>query len=244
MFSFNDFSKNTASKLAVIAPNIYLQRIFLIVFLVIIGAAVWWQNSGGSVNYSVQKFSKTYVPDVAAELDFTTAEVAWSGLQFDPQGNLKIGALTETALIDAIALMNEQTSELLMTRMALLLEKQFGDIESQQIIELLPVLKNYKEIEQRWWEESGSNNLSVDKPPAYTELFQIQDELLGERRAKLMFSEQRRLIKIMLASYQIQNDTNLTQAEKDKALMELQTNSQNGFLDDSLGGATESTLNE
>lgn len=226
MFSVNNFSKNTVSKLAIVAPTIFLQRIFLIIFLVIIGAAVWWQNSGGSANYPVQKFSKTYVPDAAFEFDFTNAEVAWSSLQFDRQGNLKIGALTETALVDAIALMNEQTSEPLMARMALLLEKQFGGKASQQIIELLPILKNYKEIEQRWWEESGSDNLSADEPPAYTELFKIQDELLGETRAKLMFSDQRRLIKMMLASYQIQNDTNLTQAEKDRALMELQTNSQ------------------
>jgi len=227
MFSVNNFPINISSKLISTVPSIFQQRIILIVFLVIIGAAVCWQNTG-STNYPVQKFLKT---PVLVVVDFTMAESAWSGLQFDPQGNLKIDGLTETALLDAIALMHDQTSELEMARMALLLEKQFGATASQQIMALLPILKNYKEMEQRWWEENGSNNLSADKPPAYSELFQIQDELLGETRAKLMFFEQRRVIGMMLASYQIQNDMSLTQAEKDRALMKLQSNSQDSLLD-------------
>jgi hypothetical protein len=211
------------------APSILQQRITLIVFLAVIGAVVWWQNAGDSLSRPVQKFLKTPLPDVVAELNFTLAEAGWSTLQFDSQKNLQINALTESALLDTIALMDEQTSELPMARMTLLLEKQFGTIASQQIMALLPVLKHYKEIEKRWWEENGSNNLSANKPPDYAELFQLQDELLGETMAKLMFSEQRRLLQMMLASQQIRNDSSLTQAEKDQALLDLQT----GFQDSS-----------
>ena len=134
---------------------------------------------------------------------------------------MRIDALTETALADAIALMHDQTSEvaseLAMARMALLLEKQFGATASQQIMALLPILKNYKEIEQRFWAENGSKT-----PPPHAQLFQLQDELLGKTLAEKLFSQQRRLAKVMLASHQIRNDTSLTQAEKDQALMELQ----------------------
>jgi lipase chaperone LimK len=40
--------------------------------------------------------------------------------------------------------------------------------------------------------------------------------------AKQMFSEQRRLTNMMLASQQIRNDARLTQAEKERALSDLQ----------------------
>jgi hypothetical protein len=203
--------------LAIATPSIVQQRIVLVVFLVVIGAAAWWQNAGGRSDYPVQKFSQTPVPDVFDELDFTIAEAAWSGLQIDSQGNLKIDALTETALVDAMDLLQGQASELPMARMAFLLEKQFGATASQQIMELLPILKNYKEAEQRWWAENGSKN-----PPPHAELFRLQDELLGETLAKKMFSEQRRLVSMMLASHQIRNDAALTQTEKDRALMDLQ----------------------
>lgn len=202
-------------------PSIFFQRIVLISFLVIMGIVVWWQQAGGSLNQPVQKFSKTSVPDVVAELNFTNAEAAWNDLQFDSQGKLKIDRLTETALVDSIDLMNGKDYEQRMERIALLLEKQFGETGSQEVMALLPILKNYKEIEQRWWQEKSGNEISSDEPPDYAELFQTQDELLGETRAKLMFSEQRRLIKMMLASYEVQNDQSLTQTEKDLALSEL-----------------------
>ena len=203
--------------LAIDTPSIVRQRIILVVFWVVIGALVWWQNTSDKSEYPVQKFSQTPVPDVLAKLDFTSAEAAWSGLQIDTQGNLKIDALTETALADAIGLMNDQTSALPMARTALLLEKQFGATASRQIMELLPALRNYKDAEQRWWSENGSRN-----PPPLAELFQLQDQSLGEALAKKMFSAQRRLANMMLASHQIRNDASLTQAEKDQALMALQ----------------------
>jgi hypothetical protein len=218
-----------ASTLANSPLSIFQQRIILIISLVVISAAAWWQNAGASSsNHSVQKFSKTPAPNAVAELDFTSAEASWSGLRIDSQGNLKIGALTHTALEDAIALIHDQASGPQMARMALLLEKQFGAAASQQIMALLPMLKDYRDIEQRWLEEIGSNNLSANKPPAYAELFQLQDELLGETLAKKMFSEQRRLANMMLASQQIQKDTNLSQAQKEQALMDLQKTFQEG----------------
>jgi hypothetical protein len=203
--------------LAIATPSIVQQRIILVVLLVVIGAVAWWQNAGGSSDYPVQKFLQTPVPDGVDELDFTIAEAAWSDLTIDSQGNLKIDALTETALVDATALMHDKASEQPMARMAFLLEKQFGVTASQQIIELLPILKNYKEMEQRWWEENGSKN-----PPPHAKLFQLQDELLGKKLAKQLFSEQRRLLTMMLATHQIRNDASLTQAEKDHALINLQ----------------------
>jgi hypothetical protein len=221
-------SVNNASTPATSTPPVVQQRIILTAFLVAISAAVWWQNTGESSNLPVQKFSKTPVPDVVAGLDFTSAEASWSGLQIDPQGNLEIDALTHTALVDAVALMHDRNSELQMARMALLLEKQFGATASQQIMELIPILKKYNEVEQRWWEDSDSNKLSANKPPAYAELFQLQDELLGETVATKMFSEQRRLAKMMLASHQIHSDVNLTQAQKEQALMDLQNTFQAG----------------
>jgi hypothetical protein len=145
------------------------------------------------------------------------AEAGWSGLQIDSQGNLQIDALTETALIDALALIPDESPELPMAQMAFLLEKQFGASASRQIMELLPALKNYKQAEQRWLEANGSKS-----PPPLAELFRLQDELLGETLAKKMFSEQRRLANMMLASQQIRNDASLTQTEKDRALMDLQ----------------------
>lgn len=203
--------------LAIATPSIVQQRIIVVVFVVVIGAVLGWQTAGGSADYPVQKFSQTPVPDEFAELDFTNAEAAWSGLTIDSQGNLQIDALTETALIDAMALMQGQASELPVARMAFLLEKQFGATASQQIMELLAALQNYREAEQRWWVENGSSN-----PPPHAELFRLQDALLGETLAEKMFSEQRRLVNMMLASQRIRNDDSLTQTEKDQALMVLQ----------------------
>jgi len=53
--------------------------------------------------------------------------------------------------------------------------------------------------------------------------------LWGEALAKKMFSDQRRLANMMSASLQIRNDANLTEAEKDQALIDLQTRFQNGL---------------
>jgi len=206
---------------AIRPPSIAQQRIIVVVFSVVAGAVERRQNAGGSANHPVRKFSTTPVPNVVDELDFTNAEAAWSNLQIDTQGNLKIDALTETALSGAIALMHDQPSapdsELAMARMAFLLERQFGAAASQQIIELLPLLKHYAETQQRWWEANGSRI-----PPPYAELFLLQDELLGETLAKKLFSEQRRLVRTMLATQQIRNDGSQTQAEKDLALMDMQ----------------------
>jgi hypothetical protein len=213
-------NKNTSMSL-LRTPSIAQQRIILIVLAAVIGASAWWQTASNHSNYSVQKFSTTPSPEIVSQLDFTDAEAAWSGLTIDSHGNFQIDARTDTALSDAIALIRDQpsksASELAMARMALLLEKQFGVTASRQIMELVPALKNYKEAEQRFWEENGNKN-----PPPHAELFQLQDQILGAELAKTLFSQQRRLARTMLASQQIQNDARLTQAEKDQALRELQ----------------------
>jgi hypothetical protein len=203
--------------LAIATPTIVQQRIILAVFVVAVGLAAWWQTLEHKADHAVQKLPPIRALVISDELDFTNAEAAWSSLQIDSHGNLKIDELTETALIESIALMQGHSSELPMTRMAFLLEKQFGATASQQVMELLPKLKNYKEAEQRWWQENGGRN-----PPAHAELFRLQDEVLGETLAKQMFSEQRRLAEMMLGSQRIRNDASLTQAQKDQALMDLQ----------------------
>lgn len=218
-------SDKNASMPTIRTPSIAKHRIVIVVFLAAIGAIAWWQNAGGSaddpVQRPVQKFSTTPVPEVVGELDFTNAEAGWSGLKIDPQGNLHVDALTETALSDAITLMRDQpsasASSLAMARIAFLLEKQYGATATQQVMELLPILTHYKEAEQRFWDENGDRT-----PPPHAELFQLQDELLGAALAQKLFSEQRRLATMMLASQQIQNDASLSQAEKDQALMQLQ----------------------
>jgi hypothetical protein len=202
---------------AFVTPSLARQRIILVAFFAVIGVASWWQNTGNNSAYPVQKFPLTSLPDDFDALDFTNAEAAWSGLTLDAQGNLQIDALTESALIDAIALMQDETSDPAKRRMTFLLEKQFGTTASRQIMELLPILKNYKEAEQRWLQENGSKD-----PPRHAELFQLQDKLLGETLARKMFAEQRRLTNLMLATHQIRNDASLTRAEKDEALRRLQ----------------------
>ena len=212
------FIKNT--------PAIKQQRIIIIAFAVIISVLVWWQQAGDRVNYAVQTFLPMPVADAVVDLDFTNAEAAWSNLQFDAQGNLQINAMTETALLDAIALISEPDSESQMARLAQLLEKQFGVNASNQIMALLPLLKNYKTLEQRWLVE----NQDIFPLP-HEQLFQLQDELFGKALAAKMFAEQRRLSKLMLATHQIQNDSSLTLAEKEKALMQLQTDFQTNLQD-------------
>lgn len=197
-------------------PTIFQQRIVLVVFLVLIGTAAWWQNAGGG-DHPARKFSAMSASDPFGKFDFTNAEAGWRELQFDSQGNLRIDALTETALLDAMTLLSEQRTEAPAARMAFLLEKQFGASASQQIMALLPKLQRYKEAEQRWLAEHGRMN-----PPPHAELFALQDELLGETLAKELFSEQRRLVHLMLASQQIRNDSSLTQEQRDRALMDLQ----------------------
>ena len=203
--------------LAIATPSIVRQRIILVVFLVVIGGVELLQSFSDNSGYSVEKFSLTAMPGDAGATDFAMAEAAWSGLQFDSQGNLKIDALTETALLDAVALTQGEGAEQRTARMAFLLEKQFGSAASEQVMKLLPVLKAYKQAEQRWWQENGSKT-----PPPHAELFALQDRLLGGTLAKKMFSEQRRLVNIMLASQQIRNDARLSATEKDQALMRLQ----------------------
>lgn len=202
--------------LATDSPSIVQQRVIVVVFFAVIAALSWWQNTSGNSDHPVQKFSQTPLPADFDDLDFTMAEAAWSDLKIDSLGNLKIDASTESALLDAVALMHDRASDAPTMRMAVLLEKQFGATASRQIMALLPILKNYKEAEQHWWRENGSKN-----PPPHVELFRLQDEWLGETLAEKMFAEQRRLMNVMLTSHQIRNDASLTQIEKDQALMNL-----------------------
>lgn len=203
--------------------SIAQQRTLLVVLLVLIGAAVLWQNTGDGADYPVRKFSPTPASELFGASDFTNAEAAWRDLQIDAQGNLQMDALTESALLDAMAFLNDQRAGASIARMAFLLEKQLGATASRQIMELLPRLQRYKEAEQRWWTRNGSRN-----PPPHAELFQLQDELLGETLAKELFSEQRRLVNLMLVSQQIRNDASLTPAQRDRALMELQQGAHQG----------------
>lgn len=216
---------NSASTTTIREPSIKQLRVILIIFLSTIIVVIWWQNTAGTTSYSVQKISTTPIAKNAAELDLTTAEGAWSGLEFDLDGNLEINARTEASLVDTIPLIEGKSSEPKMARIGLLLEKQFGANASQQIIALIQTLKDYKEAEQHWWKE----NINTI-PPAHTELFQLQDEFFGKTQAKKMFSQQRRYRIMMLASYQIKNNTNLTQAEKDQQLIALHKAFQEGML--------------
>lgn len=195
-------------------PSMLQQRIVLVAFAAIMGIVILWQNAGDSGAYSVRKFSKSVVPADVATLDFEAAEAAWSGLHLDAYGNLRIDALTETALVDALSFMDDPAS---MKRMAFLLEKQFGQTAALQIMELLPTLKNYKDLEQRWLTKNAASN-----PPPYAELFNLQDELFGATVAEKLFSTQRHLANLMLRTHEIQDDANLTQAQKDLALHEVQ----------------------
>jgi len=206
------------------SPSLFWQRVMLMVFLTAIGAVAWWLNAASKPDYAAQKISAPPLTEVVADLNFTNAESSWSGLQFDAQGNLIIDSHTEPALSDAIILVQHQGSKQATERMVLLLEKQFGTAASQKIMALFDLLKQYKDFEQRWWAEN-SNRM----PPPHDELFQLQDELLGEALAEKLFSEQRRLANMMLASYRINNDSNLSQEEKDRALAELQADFQNNF---------------
>lgn len=198
-------------------PSIAQQRLALLLFLVLIGAAVVWQNAGGRTDRVVRKFTQTPAPEIFSALDFTSAEAAWRELRVDAQGNLQIDAMTESALLEAMAFANDQRADGSMARMVFLLEKQFGAIATRQIIDLLPRLRRYKEAEQRWWAQNGSMD-----PPPHAELFRLQDELLGATLAERLFSQQRRLMNLMLASQRIRNDTSLTPAQRDRALMDLQ----------------------
>ena len=206
-------------------PTLAEQRFILVVFLAIVCIAVWWQRGANNSNYAGRRFSTTPLSDIVERLDFASAEAAWSGLSVDADGNLKIDALTETALADAVALIRNQTSaeasDLAMARVLFLLEKQYGANASGQISALLPVLKIYKELEQQWWQENGAKS-----PPPYEELFHAQDRLLGAKLAKTMFAKQRRLATMMHDSQKIRIDPKLTQAEKERALLDLQKNFQ------------------
>ncbi|MGH1471100.1 MAG: hypothetical protein ACRBCS_07890 [Cellvibrionaceae bacterium] len=220
-------STDKAPALAISQHSMFQQRIILIVFAVVVGALVWWQSADSFDDDIVQTFSIAPLPADIADLDFTFAEAAWSELQIDAEGNLKIDATLESAMVEAIAVMDGQLLELQLARMAFLFEKQFGKTASQQFMTLLPALKHYKEMEQRWWEKNTANTLAEDKltanePPNYAELFQLQDELLGKTVAKKMFFDQRRIAIMMSTSLQIRNDGNLTEAEKKQALLDMQ----------------------
>jgi len=207
--------------------NIDRQRLALVVLFILGGAAAWWQNAGEMPTASVKTFSATELPPAVADLDFTSAAASWSDLHVDAQGALKIDGRLELALSETIALTRDEAFEAQAARIALLIEKQLGASASRQFAELLPVLQNYKEAEQRWWQENGRHS-----PPPYADLFALQDDMLGEALAAQLFADQRRMANVMLASYQIQHDESLTQAQKDRALMDLQSGFGEAGLDD------------
>ena len=197
-------------------PTVFQQRMTLILFLVVIGVLIWWQNTNVVIVQSVQKFSATELPSEVLALDFGATEDSWSGLSVDAQGSLVIDAHLESALVQVNSLLAGDKSEIKKERMTLLLNKQFGKAAAQEFIELLPVIKTYKEAEQRWWAENGK-----EVPPPFEGLYQLQDKMLGPELARTMFYEQRRLTKLMQANFQITNDGSLSQEEKEQALKEL-----------------------
>ncbi|MGQ9426647.1 hypothetical protein ACXYTJ_10380 [Gilvimarinus sp. F26214L] len=204
-------------------PSTGQQRPFLLAIVLVMSAGAWWQNAGDSSRYPVQKFSRTPTPTVVAELDFTNAEASWSGLRFDSRGNLEVDALTHTALADAIAMLNVDTLKPRTERLSFLLAKQFGPDARQQIMELVHLLHEYEQKERSWLQDNGGRN-----PPDYEELFQLQDDFLGRGLARKLFHEQRRLARLMLASHEIQNNPDLTQAQRNEALMDLQSAFEDG----------------
>lgn len=198
------------------APSIALQRIVLVVFLAAVCAMMLWQHRSENSNYLVRIFTTEPLPDAVVDLDFGAAEAAWSELSIDAEGALEINAQTDLALSEVIALMSDDAFDIQLDRMAVLIDKQLGADISQQFAELLPSLKEYKEVEEHWWAEHGN-----DIPPPFSKLFQLQNDVLGEALAGKLFSEQRQLAEIMLAGYRIQTDAALSQAEKDQAMMDL-----------------------
>lgn len=209
------------------APSVVLQRIIIVVLFSAVGAATWWQNPENNDSYTVRKVTARPLASDVSDIDFGAAEAAWSEVEINSAGTFAINASAELALSEVIALMSDEAFDVQLERMALLVEKQFGGGVQREFAELLPVLKNYQDLEQRWWEENGST-----MPPAYAELFRLQDEVVGEDLASKLFSEQRRLAKMMLAGYHIQNDAELTQEEKDQALANLQSSFEVGGVNE------------
>lgn len=207
--------------------TIVQQRIIAGVLAALLASAAAWQASGDAGSYPVQKILQTPQPDTVDALDLSSAEAAWSELTIDAHGDLRIDAMTEPALAETIALLDEFPSQPVTSRIAFLLEKQFGASTSQQILALLPKLQRYKQAEQRWWETHAD-----DESPPHEQLFRMQDELLGAELAQAMFAEQRRVWSLMMETHRIRSDPNLTPEEQEAALLELQ---QRARLEDGAG---------
>jgi hypothetical protein len=203
-------------------PSIAAQRIAAATILSALAVLAWWQVAN-DMGARAQEFSPTPLPAELRDLDFSHAEASWSQLTIDPAGNLLIDKMTEPALGEAIDIIRSHGSEAALSRMAFLLKKQLGDVASRQVMELLPKLAAYKEAEQQWWAENAGKT-----PPPHEELFELQDEFLGRTLAQQMFSEQRRVVALMLETQRIRDDATLTQAEKELALIKLQTPSPTG----------------
>ncbi len=202
---------------AVSAPlSIMQQRLLMVTLVALVTIVVSWLNGRFDYSAPIIKVAPPQVAEEASQLAFMNAESSWSYLEFDDEGQLIIDGRTESALIDAIALLHYQTADSQIERMSLLLEKQYGARRSQQILELLPVLKNYKEIEQDWWKEHAQL-----QPVPHDELFALQDQVLGKELAGKLFSEQRRLMQLMIASNEIENNPELNEEQKQHALMKL-----------------------
>jgi hypothetical protein len=214
--NISSFVENT-SMLTFATPSIATQRLAVAAFLASLVTLTWWQGAG-DLEPRVRKFLPAPLPAEVREFDFSHAEASWSQLTIGSAGNFLIDSMTEPALSEATDIIRSQGTGATLSRLGFLLEKQFGDVAGRQLMELLPRLAAYKNAEQQWWAENADKTL-----PRYEELFALQDDFLGKTVAQQMFSDQRRVMTLMLESQRIRNDPTLTEAEKALSLQKLQT---------------------
>lgn len=193
--------------------------VILIIVVVVTISAFWGSNlSGVKTIAPVEKILPSVIHSDATNMDVAIAEQSWNRLEFDENNLLKVNEFTEAILVDVFSLLDQPATTPQLNRVGFLLEKQFSLEVSQQVVSLLPVLQHYKLLEQQWLADNANQ-----QPPNYPDLFRLQDEVLGEEIASKLFLEQRRLMNMMRASYEIQNNRNLTDQQKQDALNALQT---------------------
>lgn len=151
------------------------------------------------------------------EFNYGEIESALADLRFENE-HLVLDANTESQFSIVLEQLPDGYETIGLDRIIFLVQQQFSNNKSQQILSLLKKMSDYKKQETAWWEKNSTANAAGENVDHVNLLFDLQDQVLGSEVAKKLYHEQRRLMQYMAATQAIEKDESLSEKQKQDAL--------------------------
>lgn len=162
------------------------------------------------------------LPEPAEPIRFGIIEASLSDIMIGSDGKLQLDAKSESSLSKAEISLLHNSSDKALARVKFLITKSFIGVRGRQLSILFVKYHQYKDAERNYYKEvEGDITLAEE----YTQLENraaLQESYLGREIAQKLYGQQNAFARIMLKMRMTENNTNISDEEREKQMHHLQ----------------------